>query len=61
MKRMPVAPGSLRTGQDGPQTDYNMRNHPGESDRPDWDEKPVHEVAITKAFHIGTTEVTLEE
>ena len=38
-----------------------MHKHPGESDRPDWDEKPVHQVVISKPFHIGATEVTVAQ
>ena len=41
IKLVPIEPGSFLMGQDGPQTDYDMHKHPGESDRPDWDEKPV--------------------
>lgn len=61
MKLVPIAPGRFQMGQDGPQSDYDMRKHPGESDRADWDEKPVHTVNISKAFHIGATEVTVEQ
>ena len=61
MKLVRIEPGSFMMGQDGPQTDYKMKNHPGESDRADWDEKPVHKVVISKPFHIGTTEVTLKQ
>jgi len=51
----------LSAAANAPQTDYDMKKHPGESDRPDWDEKPVHKVIISKPFHIGATEVTLEQ
>ena len=61
MKLVRIEPGTFTMGQDGPQTDYKMKNHPGESDRPDWDEKPVHKVVISKPFHIGSTEVTVEQ
>lgn len=61
MKLVRIEPGSFMMGQDGPQTDYNMRKHPGESDRADWDEKPVHKVIISKSFHFGATEVTVEQ
>jgi len=56
-----IEPGTFTMGQDGPQTDYKMKNHPGESDRPDWDEKPVHKVVISKPFYIGATEVTVDQ
>ena len=61
IKLVRIEPGTFTMGQDGPQTDYKMKNHPGESDRPDWDEKPVHKVVISKPFHIGTTEITVQQ
>ena len=61
MKLMPIQPGTFTMGQDGPQTDYKMSVHPGESDRADWDEKPVHQVKISRPFYIGATEVTVEQ
>ncbi len=61
MKLMPIQPGTFTMGQDGPQTDYDMEKHPEESDRADWDEKPVHQVKISKPFLIGATEVTIEQ
>jgi formylglycine-generating enzyme required for sulfatase activity len=61
MTLVPIEPGAFTMGQDGPQTDYKMSIHPGESDRADWDEKPTHRVVISKAFHIGATEVTVEQ
>ncbi len=48
LKLMPIPRGTFTMGQDGPQTDYKMNTHPGESDRPDRDEKPVHKVTITQ-------------
>jgi len=61
MKLMPIPPGSFQMGQEGSQTDYEMKKHPEESDRADWDEKPVHQVNISRPFHIGATEVTVEQ
>ena len=61
MKLVPIAPGSFQMGQDGPQTDYDMKKHPEESDLADWDEKPVHQVKISKPFYIGASEVTVEQ
>ena len=61
MKLVHIQPGTFMMGQDGPQTDYQMKKHPGESGRPDWDEKPVHRVVISKPFHIGATEVTVAQ
>ena len=61
MKLVRIEPGTFTIGHDGPQTDYDMRRHPGESDRADWDEKPVHTVKISKPFHIGATEATVEQ
>ena len=61
MKLVPIAPGRFQMGQEGPQTDYDMRKHPGEFDRADWDEKPVHKVVISKPFYLGATEVTVAQ
>ena len=61
MKLVPIASGSFQMGQDGSQTDYEMKKHPEESDRADWDEKPVHRVTLTQPFHMSVTEVTLRE
>jgi formylglycine-generating enzyme required for sulfatase activity len=61
MRLVRIEAGSFAMGQDGPQTDYKMKNHPGESDRPDWDEKPVYRVLISKPFYIGATEVTVDQ
>ena len=61
MRLVRIEAGSFAMGQDGPQTDYKMKNHPGESDRPDWDEKPVHRVLISKPFYIGATELTVDQ
>jgi sulfatase modifying factor 1 len=61
MRLVRIEPGTFMMGQDGPQTDYNMKKHPEESDRSDWDEKPVHRVTLTQPFHMSVTEVTLRE
>ena len=61
IKLVRIEPGTFTMGQGGQQTDYKMKHHPGESDRPDWDEKPVHKVVISKPFHIGTTEITVQQ
>jgi formylglycine-generating enzyme required for sulfatase activity len=61
MKLARIRAGTFTMGQDGLQTDYKMNKHPGESDRADWDEKPVHRVVISKPFYIGSTEVTVEQ
>jgi sulfatase modifying factor 1 len=61
MRLMPIEAGSFEMGQGGPQTDYRMNVHPGESGLADWDEKPAHRVFISKPFYIGSTEVTLEQ
>ena len=52
IKLVRIESGTFTMGQDGPQTDYKMSIHPGESDRADWDEKPVHKVVISKPFQI---------
>lgn len=59
MKLVPVSPGDFTMGQDGPPSDYRMSKHPEKFDDADWDEKPAHQVTITRQFHIGSTEVTL--
>jgi formylglycine-generating enzyme required for sulfatase activity len=61
MKLVRIEAGTFTMGHDGPQTDYLMNKHPGESDRADWDEKPVHRVVISMPFHIGVTEVTVAQ
>ena len=59
MRLVRIEPGTFLMGQDGPQTDYDFKKHPEESDRADWDEKPVHRVTLTQPFHMSVTEVTL--
>ncbi len=59
MKLVPIAPGRFLMGQDGPAADYHMIKHPAKFDDADWDEKPAHEVILTRAFHLGEREVTL--
>ena len=61
MRLVRIEPGTFLMGQDGPQTDYDFKKHPEESDRADWDEKPVHRVTLTQPFHMSVTEVTLRE
>ncbi|HRH98595.1 MAG TPA: formylglycine-generating enzyme family protein, partial [Prosthecobacter sp.] len=58
MKLVPVSPGSFTMGQNGPAADYHVKKHAEKFDDADWDEKPVHRVAITQAFHMSATEVT---
>ena len=59
MKLVPVAPGSFIMGQDGPPADYRMMKHPAKFDDADWEERPAHQVNITRPFHMATTEVTV--
>jgi len=61
MKLVRIEPGSFTMGQDGPAADYKMTKHPAKFDDADWDEKPAHRVVITQAFHMGVTEVTVEQ
>jgi formylglycine-generating enzyme len=61
MTLVPVPAGEFLMGQDGPAADYHMVKHPAKFDDADWDEKPAHPVRITQRFHLGTTEVTLEQ
>jgi sulfatase modifying factor 1 len=58
MRLVPIAAGTLHMGQDGPQADYRMGKHPEKCDDADWDERPVHPVAISKPFLMAATEVT---
>ena len=55
-----VQPGVFRMGAE-PGAEVlkpgRLRNYDG----PDWDEAPVHEVRITKAFSIGLSRVTQKE
>lgn len=58
MKLVRIAPGAFLMGQDSPRADYSPR-HADQCDTADWDERPVHRVSISTAFHIGATEVTI--
>src|SRR5262245_2641330 len=60
IRMLPIAPGTLRMGETRPtpkaafgQAEYLVRG--------DWDEHPVHEVAITQAFFIAEEETTVEQ
>jgi formylglycine-generating enzyme required for sulfatase activity len=59
MRLVHIAPGSFVMGQDGPASAYALFKHPETFDDADWDEKPAHRVTITRAYHMGSTEVTL--
>ena len=59
MKLMPIAAGRFTMGQDSPAADYKMNKHPNRFDEADWDERPAHDVSITKPFLMSATEVTL--
>jgi formylglycine-generating enzyme required for sulfatase activity len=61
IKLVQVEPGTFKMGQDSPTTDYQMNKHPTKDGGIDFDEKPVHGVTISQAFHIGATEVTLAQ
>lgn len=61
MRLIPIPPGTCLMGQAGPPADYKMFNHPEKFDEADWDERPVHRVQITAAFHMAATEVTNEQ
>src|SRR5215203_2812133 len=57
MRMVPIRPGTFRMGEARPtlksvfgQAEYLVRG--------DWDEQPVHEVAITQPFFIADEEVT---
>lgn len=66
MKLMPIQPGTFTMGQDGPpMEDYLRQKRFGEMhkdfDRIDFDEKPAHQVTITRPFLMGVTEVTVAQ
>ena len=66
MKLMPIQPGTFTMGQDGPPLEDYLRQKRinqlyRENDRIDFDEKPAHQVTITKPFSIGVTEVTVAQ
>ncbi len=61
MRLVRIEPGAFVMGQDGPAADYKMVKHPEKFDDADWDEKPAHRVKITQGFHMGVTEVTVEQ
>src|ERR1041384_6227171 len=58
LKLVRIEPGTFTMGQDGPAADYKVKAHAAKFDDADWDEKPVHRVTISTAFHLGATEVT---
>ena len=58
MKLVYIAPGAFMMGQDSPRADYSPR-HADRCEGADWDERPVHRVFISTAFHLGVTEVTI--
>ena len=61
MTLMPISAGSFTMGQEWPPSDYHIAKHPEKYDDADWDERPSHCVTITRPFHMGATEVTLEQ
>jgi formylglycine-generating enzyme required for sulfatase activity len=66
MKLAPIEPGTFTMGQDGPpMEDYLRQKRFGEMhkdfDRIDFDEKPAHQVTISRPFLIGVTEVTVAQ
>jgi formylglycine-generating enzyme required for sulfatase activity len=58
MKMVRIEPGEFRMGQDGAPLDFWLNRFPERVDAPDYDEKPVHTVRISRPFWIGATEVT---
>ena len=63
MKFVKAPAGEFQMGQDGPQREYNkngawFQTASTRFDEADWDERPVHTVAIRKAFALAATEVT---
>ena len=60
MRLLPIKPGAFAMGesQGTPKTVFGQAEYLA---RGDWDEHPVHEVAITYPFLIAETEVTIEQ
>jgi hypothetical protein len=60
MRLLPVVPGTFRMGEPTatPADTFKIAAY---LERGDWDEHPVHEVALTRGYHIGETEVTIEQ
>jgi sulfatase modifying factor 1 len=63
MKFVPAPAGEFEMGQEGPQREYNkngiwFQTASTRFDEADWDERPVHTVAIRKAFSLDAMEVT---
>ncbi|MBU6303625.1 MAG: SUMF1/EgtB/PvdO family nonheme iron enzyme [Verrucomicrobia bacterium] len=66
MRLVPIESGTFTMGQDGPpMEDYLRQKRFGEMhkdfDRIDFDEKPAHQVTISRPFLIGITEVTVAQ
>jgi formylglycine-generating enzyme required for sulfatase activity len=66
MKLVRIEPGTFTMGQNGPPLeDYLRQKRYGEMykdfDRIDFDEKPAHQVTISRPFLIGVTEVTVAQ
>jgi formylglycine-generating enzyme required for sulfatase activity len=58
MKLLRIEPGSFQMGQDGAQHDFRFSRSPERVDAGDYDEKPVHQVRISRPFFLSATEVT---
>ena len=64
MRLVPIEPGTFTMGQDGPPLeDYLRQKRFGEiykaTNQIDFDEKPAHQVTISRPFLMGVTEVTV--
>jgi formylglycine-generating enzyme required for sulfatase activity len=64
MRLVPIGPGTFNMGQDGPPLeDYLRQKRFGEiykaTNQIDFDEKPAHQVTISRPFLLGVTEVTV--
>ncbi len=60
MRLVRIEPGRFRMGSDRP-VDESLGGPILQVPETDWDEKPVHNVTITRSFRIAETEVTIEQ
>jgi len=60
MRLLPIAPGTFAMGESNltPANDFKVAAY---LTRGDWDEHPVHQVALTQSFYLAEEEVTTEQ
>ena len=59
IKLLRIDPGTFTMGETNP-TPESLKG-PSYTDQGDWDERPVHQVRISKAFYISETPITIEQ